>query len=183
VPQWFQDAKLGIFIHWGIYSVPAFANEWYPRNMYQQGSPEFRHHLEKWGEHTQFGYKDFISLFQAENFDPDSWIDLFKQAGARYIVPVAEHHDGFAMYDTALSEWNAGNMGPKRHIVAELAAAARRNGLAFGVSSHRAEHWWFFDGGGGSSPRIYKTRVMMLFMDQQPKLRQMLHLVRQNGRA
>ncbi len=147
VPQWFEDAKLGIFIHWGIYSVPAFSNEWYPRNMYQQGSPEFKHHVETWGEHTRFGYKDFLPMFTAEKFDPDAWIELFKKAGAHYVVPVAEHHDGFPMYDTALSDWNAAKMGPKRDVVAQLAAAARRNGLVFGVSSHRAEHWWFLDGG------------------------------------
>ncbi len=147
VPQWFADAKLGIFIHWGVYSVPAFANEWYARNMYQQGSAEFKHHVETWGEHTEFGYKDFIPMFTAEKFDPDAWIDLFKRAGAQYVVPVAEHHDGFAMYDTAFSEWNAAKMGPKRDVVADLAAAARRAGLTFGVSNHRAEHWWFFDGG------------------------------------
>jgi alpha-L-fucosidase len=147
VPQWFEDAKLGIFIHWGVYSVPAFANEWYSRNMYLQGSPEFKHHVETWGEHTQFGYKDFIPMFKAEKFDADAWIDLFKKAGAQYVVPVAEHHDGFPMYDTALSDWNAAKMGPKRDIVAEIAAAARGKGLVFGVSNHRAEHWWFMDGG------------------------------------
>ena len=147
VPQWFMDGKLGIFIHWGVYSVPAFANEWYARNMYQQGSPEFKHHVETWGKHTDFGYKDFIPMFKAENFNADAWIELFKQAGARYVVPVAEHHDGFPMYDTALSDWNAAKMGPKRDIVAEIATAARKQGLVFGVSSHRAEHWWFMDGG------------------------------------
>ena len=147
VPQWFKDAKLGIFIHWGIYSVPAFANEWYARNMYQQGSREFNHHREKWGDHTQFGYKDFIPMFKAENFDASAWVDLFQRAGAKYIVPVAEHHDGFPMYDSALTEWNAARMGPKRDIVAELMRAAHQQGLVLGVSSHRAEHWWFMDGG------------------------------------
>jgi alpha-L-fucosidase len=146
-PQWFMEAKLGIFIHWGIYSVPAFANEWYSRNMYQQDSREFKHHQEKWGPHSKFGYKDFIPMFKAEKFDPDAWITLFKKAGAKYVIPVAEHHDGFPMYDTALSEWNAARMGPKRDVVGELATAARAHGLIPGVSSHRAEHWWFFDGG------------------------------------
>ena len=147
VPQWFQDAKLGIFIHWGVYSVPAFANEWYPRTMYQQGSSEYEHHRATWGNHSQFGYKDFIPMFTAEHFDAQAWIELFKKAGAQYVVPVAEHHDGFSMYDTAFSEWNAAKMGPKRDIVEALAAAARKQGLMFGVSSHRAEHWWFMDGG------------------------------------
>lgn len=147
VPEWFMQDKLGIFIHWGIYSVPAFNNEWYARNMYQQDSPEFKHHREKWGDHTKFGYKDFIPLFKAEKFDPDAWAELFKKAGARYVVPVAEHHDGFPMYDSVLSEWTAAKMGPKRDVVGELANAVRKQGLVFGVSSHRAEHWWFFDGG------------------------------------
>jgi alpha-L-fucosidase len=147
VPQWFMEDKLGIFIHWGVYAVPAFANEWYARNMYQQGSPEFKHHQETWGQHSKFGYKDFIPMFQAEKFDADAWVDLFKRAGAKYVVPVAEHHDGFPMYDTALSEWNAAKMGPKRDVVSQLADAVRNQGLVFGVSNHRAEHWWFFDGG------------------------------------
>jgi alpha-L-fucosidase len=147
VPPWFMEAKLGIFIHWGIYSVPGFANEWYARNMYQQGSPEFKHHQEKWGDHTKFGYKDFIPMFKAEQFDANAWVDLFKKAGAQYVVPVAEHHDGFAMYDSALSEWTAAKMGPKRDIVGELATTTRNAGLTFGVSNHRAEHWWFMDGG------------------------------------
>jgi alpha-L-fucosidase len=147
VPEWYQDAKFGIFIHWGVYCVPAFANEWYPRNMYLQGTPEYEHHLKTWGLHSKFGYKDFIPLFKAEKFDPAHWADLFKRSGARYVVPVAEHHDGFAMYDYSFSCWTAAKMGPKRDIVGELAVAVRKEGMAFGVSSHRAEHWWYFNGG------------------------------------
>ena len=147
VPEWYVNAKFGIFIHWGVYSVPAFANEWYSRNMYVKGSREFEHHLKTFGPHDQFGYKDFIPQFRAERFDPDAWIDLFARAGARYVVPVAEHHDGFAMYDTALNRWNAAAMGPRRDVVGELARAARQRGLVFGVSNHRAEHWWFMNGG------------------------------------
>jgi alpha-L-fucosidase len=146
-PQWFMDDKLGIFIHWGVYSVPAFDNEWYARNMYQQGHIAHQHHANTWGERTKFGYKDFVPMFKAEKFDPAAWVELFKQAGARYVVPVAEHHDGFQMYDSALSDWNAAKMGPKRDVVGELAEATRKAGLTVGVSSHRAEHWWFFDGG------------------------------------
>jgi len=147
VPEWYLDAKFGIFIHWGVYSVPAFGNEWYPRNMYNHGSPEFEHHLSTYGPQDQFGYKDFIPQFKALNFNAEAWVQLFKEAGARYVVPVAEHHDGFAIYDTALSKWNAAEMGPKRDIIGELAAATRKHGLIFGLSSHRAEHWWFMDGG------------------------------------
>jgi alpha-L-fucosidase len=147
VPDWYHDAKFGIFMHWGLYSVPAFRNEWYSRNMYLQDTEEFKHHVATYGPHTQFGYKDFIPMFKAERFDPDRWAELFKRAGARYIVPVAEHHDGFAMYDSALSRWTAAKLGPCRDVIGELAAAVRRQGLTFGLSSHRAEHWWFMNGG------------------------------------
>src|SRR6266540_5557957 len=92
IPDWYLDGKFGIFIHWGLYSVPAFGNEWYPRNMYIQGTPEYTHHLETYGPHTKFGYKDFIPMFKAEKYDPEAWADLFLQAGAKFVVPVAEHH-------------------------------------------------------------------------------------------
>ncbi|MFB3881894.1 MAG: alpha-L-fucosidase [Armatimonadota bacterium] len=146
-PAWYEDGKLGIFIHWGVYSVPAFGNEWYPRNMYRQGSPEFEHHVATYGPQSRFGYKDFVPRFRAERFDPEAWAELFQQAGARYVVPVAEHHDGFAMYDCSFSRWTAARMGPCRDVLGQLAAAVRTRGLVLGASSHRAEHWWFFDGG------------------------------------
>lgn len=147
IPDWYPDAKFGIFIHWGIYSVPAFDNEWYSRNMYLQNNTAFEHHQEVWGAQSKFGYKDFIPMFKAEKFDPDAWMSLLKEAGARYVVPVAEHHDGFAMYDSDYSDWTATKMGPKRDIIGELANAARAQDLVFGLSSHRAEHWWFMNGG------------------------------------
>jgi alpha-L-fucosidase len=147
VPAWFRDAKFGIFIHWGVYSVPAFGNEWYSRNMYQRGNPAFEHHVATYGPQAKFGYKDFIPLFTAQKFDPVAWIDLFEQAGAKYVVPVAEHCDGFAMYASSITPWNAMQMGPHRDVVGELAKAARARGLHFGVSSHRAEHAWWYDGG------------------------------------
>jgi len=143
-PEWFRDAKFGIFVHWGPYSVPAFANEWYSRNMYVPGDPAYVYHRNVYGPQSEFGYKDFIPMFRAENFDPDEWIDLFGHAGARYVIPVAEHCDGFAMYATDFSEWNASEMGPKRDVVAELADAARARTMHFGLSSHRAEHWWWY---------------------------------------
>jgi alpha-L-fucosidase len=143
IPAWFRAAKFGIFIHWGVYSVPAFNNEWYSRNMYVEGSPEFEHHVKTYGPHKDFGYKDFIPLFKAERFNADEWAELFVQAGARYVVPVAEHHDGFQMYDSELSEWNAVQMGPKRDVLGELKAAFEKRELMFAASSHRAEHHWF----------------------------------------
>jgi alpha-L-fucosidase len=147
VPQWYLDAKFGIFLHWGVYSVPAFGNEWYPRNMYREGSKEFQHHLATYGPQAIFGYKDFVPKFKAENFDPQAWAELFRAAGAKYVIPVAEHHDGFAMYDTGLSDWCAAKMGPHRDVVGELAQAVRAVGLHFGVSTHRAEHYFFLNTG------------------------------------
>lgn len=147
VPKWYQKAKFGIFIHWGIYSVPAYANEWYSRNMYIKDSKEYEHHINTYGKHTEFGYKEFIPMFTADKFDPDEWIKLFKDAGAGYIVPVAEHHDGFQMYKSALSHWNAYEMGPKRDVLGELSDACQTNGLVIGASTHRIEHWFFMGHG------------------------------------
>ncbi len=149
IPEWYKDAKFGIFIHWGVYSTPAYGSEWYPREMYRPGGAHgiFEHHRKTWGPVDQFGYKDFIPRFRAEKFDPAAWARLFKEAGARYVIPVAEHHDGFPMYASEYTPWNAAAMGPKRDIVKELAEAVRGEGLYFGVSNHRAEHWWFFGGG------------------------------------
>ena len=143
-PDWFRDAKFGIFIHWGVYSVPAFGNEWYSRNMYIPGNKDFEHQVATYGPQTKFGYKDFIPMFKGQDFDPKAWIDLFVRAGARYVVPVAEHCDGFAMYASDMTPWNAAAMGPRRDVVGELAVAARARGLHFGVSSHTAEHWWWY---------------------------------------
>lgn len=147
VPDWYKDSKFGIFIHWGVYSVPAFGSEWYSRNMYIQGSWEYNHHIETYGAHKDFGYKDFIPMFKAEKFSADEWCDLFKQAGAQYIVPVAEHHDGFQMYKSEVSHWNAYEMGPHKDIVGELSESARRHGIVNGASSHRVEHWFFMGHG------------------------------------
>ena len=95
VPEWYLDAKFGIFIHWGVYSVAATASEWYPRHMYRTPAI-MRAHAERYGPQARFGYKDLIPLFKAERYDPQAWAELFREAGARYVVPVAEHHDGFA---------------------------------------------------------------------------------------
>jgi len=143
VPEWYKDAKFGIFIHWGVYSVPAFGSEWYPRMMYTQGSPEFKHHIATYGPQDKFGYKDFIPKFKAEKFDPATWARLFKESGAKYVVPVFEHHDGFAMYDCGVSDWTAAKMGPKRDLQGDLAKAVRAEGLHLGASSHRVEHNFF----------------------------------------
>lgn len=147
VPDWYKDSKFGIFIHWGLYSVPAYGSEWYSRNMYIKDSWEYKHHIETYGAHKDFGYKDFIPMFKAEKFSADEWCDLFKQAGAQYIVPVAEHHDGFQMYKSEVSKWNAYDMGPHKDIVGELSESACRHGIVNGASSHRVEHWFFMSHG------------------------------------
>lgn len=147
VPDWYRRGKFGIFIHWGIYCVPAFGNEWYARHMYKKGSAEYCHHVKTYGEPDKFGYNDLIPLFQAENFNAKEWADLFKKAGAKFVMPVAEHHDGYQMYDSELSEWNAKKMGPKRDLLGEIKAGVEETGMVFCASSHRAEHWWFYNHG------------------------------------
>ena len=125
-PQWLRDGKFGIYTHWGVYSVPAqgpnatwFANKAY----WGADSAERKYWEQTWGPIQKFGYKDFIPMFTGEKFDADAWADLFQKAGARFAGPVAEHHDGFSMWDSKLSEWNAAKMGPKRDILGELAKA------------------------------------------------------------
>lgn len=150
VPDWYRDAKLGIFIHWGVYAVPAYGNEWYPRRMYLDDTDRrrdinvFQHHAETWGPQKEFGYKDFIPKFRAENFDPEAWAQLFEEAGAKYIVPVAEHHDGYSLYSNSFTKWDATEVGPERDVIADLATAVRGRGLKFGVSSHRAFNYGFY---------------------------------------
>jgi alpha-L-fucosidase len=137
VPEWFKEAKFGIFIHWGLYSIPARINEWYERHMY---TSDVKWHTDHYGPPDHFGYKDFIALFTAPKYDPAAWAELFSKAGAKYVVPVAEHHDGFAMWDSDITPWCAGKMGPKRDLIGDLAIAARAQNLIFGLSSHRMEH-------------------------------------------
>ena len=146
-PKWYTNGKFGIFIHWGVYSVPGYGNEWYSRNMYDPNTREYAHHRETFGPQNEFGYKDFIPMFRGERFNADEWIALFRQAGAKFVMPVAEHHDGFAMYETAFNRWNAKDMGPRRDVIGELKAACEAAGLAFCASTHRAEHYFFMNPG------------------------------------
>ena len=168
-PDWFRDAKFGIFIHWGLYAVPAFANEWYPRNMYLAGTPENKHQVATYGPLTQFGYKDFIPLFTAARYDPAAWARLFKQAGARYVIPVFEHHDGFALYDSGLSDWTAVKMGPHRDLNGELANAVRAEGLHLGASNHRVEHDWFLAGGRAQPSDLNDPRFAAFYGPAHPR--------------
>lgn len=167
-PTWFRDAKFGIFIHWGVFSVPAFDNEWYSRNMYVKGSVAYEYHRAVYGPQSKFGYKDFIPRFTMAKFDPDAWADLFVRAGARYVVPVAEHSDGFAMYDSKFTLWDAARMGPKRDVVGALEKAVRARGLRFGVSSHRAEHWWWYHEGTAYASDVNDPRYAGLYGPAEP---------------
>ncbi|VGO18094.1 alpha-L-fucosidase [Pontiella sulfatireligans] len=150
VPEWFRDAKFGIFLHWGPYTVPAYATTKYGKYMYYshwtnpRGQSAYEHHIKTYGPHSEFGYKDFIPMFKAEKFDAEAWVDLFKEAGAKYVVPVAEHHDNFAMYNSTVTRWNVVNMGPKKDTMRMLADATRSAGLKFGCSSHLATGRNFF---------------------------------------
>ncbi|MFW5657338.1 MAG: alpha-L-fucosidase [Bacteroidota bacterium] len=139
-PEWFKDAKFGIYFHWGVYTVPAYGTEWYPRLMFIKGTNEYQHHVETYGHPTEFGYHDFVPDFKAENFDATEWAALFKKAGARFAGPVAEHHDGFSMWDSDVTPWNAGDMGPKRDITGELKEAITNEGMKFITTFHHARH-------------------------------------------
>lgn len=169
-PDWYKDAKFGIFIHWGLYSVPAFASEWYPRMMYIEGTPENKHQVATYGPLTKFGYKDFIPMFTAAKYDPAAWAQLFKDAGAKYVVPVFEHHDGFAMYDSGLSDWTAAKMGPKRDLAGELAKAVRADGMHLGASSHRVEHNFFLEGGRRQASDVNDPKYAAFYGPAHPKV-------------
>jgi alpha-L-fucosidase len=170
IPEWYEDAKFGIFVHWGVYSVPAFGSEWYPRDMYRQGSKEYTHHLAVYGLLSSFGYKDFIPMFKAEHFDPKQWAGLFSESGAKYVVPVFEHHDGFAMYDSDLSDWTAAKMGPHRDLAGELAKAVRAAGLHLGASSHRVEHDFFFDEGRKIATDVNDPKYAAFYGPAHPRV-------------
>jgi alpha-L-fucosidase len=140
-PDWYKDAKFGLFMHWGLYSVPAHHNEWYEKFMYSAAGLDW--HTQTFGPPEKFGYKDFIPLFTQAKFNADQWAELFKKSGAKFVIPTAEHHDNFAMWDSDVTPFNAMKMGPKRDLIGELAAAVRRQGLKFGVSNHGMEHFTF----------------------------------------
>jgi alpha-L-fucosidase len=153
-PEWFKDAKFGIYCHWGVYSVPAFANEWYPRSMFMGGTPENKHHIEVYGSPSEWPYSNFITgatdkrgrfvqfapklKSEGGNFDPDEWAQLFADAGARFAGPVAEHHDGFSMWASTVNPWNAKTKGPKLDLVGLLTDAIRKKNMRVILSMHHA---------------------------------------------
>ena len=148
-PEWYQDAKFGIYHHWGLYSVPGHGNEWYGRRMYDKnndgpGGSFYSWHVSTYGDPAKFGHKDFVPLFKAENFNADDYMDIVVKAGAKYFAHMTSHHEAFLMYGTDITRWNCVNMGPKKDVGRMLMAAARKRGLKFGVSNHLAENCWFY---------------------------------------
>ena len=142
-PDWFRDAKLGIWSHWGPQSVP-MVGDWYARNIYIEGHEHYRHHWRVYGHPSKVGYKDIVKLWKAEKFDPEGLMELYVAAGAKYFVAQAVHHDNFDNWDSTHNKWNAVNMGPKKNIVGLWQAAARKHGLPFGLSEHLgATFSWF----------------------------------------
>lgn len=155
-PQWFLDAKFGIWAHWGPQSVPMYG-DWYARNIYIEGSPQYYYHWRKYGHPSKVGYKDIVQMWKAENFDPEQLIDLYVKAGAKYFVAQAVHHDNFDNWNSRYHRWNAVNMGPKKDIVGMWCKAARERGLPFGVSEHLAASFsWFAPSKGSDTKGPYK---------------------------
>lgn len=144
VPEWVKGAKFGLCMHWGLYAVPAYHNEWYEKHMY--GTPSIvAWHEKKFGPQARFGYKDFIPMFTAEKFDANEWAELFKLSGAKYVMPACQHHDGFALWDSKVTPYNSMQMGPRRDIIGELAKAIRKQGLKFGFTNHQIENFQFIN--------------------------------------
>lgn len=142
-PEWFRDGKFGIMMHWGLYSVAAFHNEWYQKYIYGNGGIR-DWHIKNFGPLDTHGYITLADQF-ATKFDPAQWAELFKKAGATYVLPTAEHHDWFSLWDSDVSPWNAKKLGPHRDLIGELAAAVRQQGMKFGVSNHSIEHYTFIN--------------------------------------
>src|SRR6266545_4897664 len=143
VPEWFRDAKFGIWAHWGPQSAPEYG-DWYARNMYIQGHKQYNYHVQKYGHPSKFGFKDVIPTWKAERFDPEYLMGLYKKAGAKYFVSMGVHHDNFDLWNSKLNRWNAVNMGPKKDVVGLFKTAALKQGLRFGVSEHLAvSYHWF----------------------------------------
>ena len=153
-PQWFQDAKFGIYMHWGPYCVPEFGSEWYPRNMHFSGSPVNEFHVKTYGPLNEFGYHDLIPMFTGENFDAAEWSELFRKSGARFAGLVAEHHDGFAMWDSDCTPWNAADMGPERDVLGELAKNIKANGMKFITTFHHSRNLQRY-----SDPAVYEAEM------------------------
>ena len=143
-PGWFRNAKFGIWAHWGPQCQPEFG-DWYAREMYMEGHPKYKYHVEKYGHPSQFGFKDVINEWKAENWNPEELVSLYKNAGAKYFMALANHHDNFDLYNSRHHKWNSLNIGPKKDLIGGWEKAARNNGLHFGVSVHAAHAWSWYE--------------------------------------
>ena len=142
-PEWFRDAKFGIWSHWGPQAVPR-QGDWYAKRLYQEGSPGYKYHLEHYGHPSVFGFKDIIPLWKAERWDPEKLMELYKKAGAKYFVSMGTHHDNFFLWNSNINRWNSVNMGPQKDVVGLWQQAAKKQGLKFGVSEHLgASFTWY----------------------------------------
>ena len=148
-PEWYQDAKFGIWAHWSPQCVPE-AGDWYARNMYIQGQRQYQYHLEHYGPQSRFGYKELCAQWTLLNWEPDDLIARYKRAGARIFVALANHHESFDAWDSKHQTWNSASFGPHRDVVGTWAAAARKQGLRFGVTVHQARNWWWFQTSHGA---------------------------------
>ena len=148
-PRWFRDAKFGIWAHWSAQCVPE-DGDWYARGMYEQGSGHYNYHVKNYGHPSQVGFKDICNMWHAENWDPEKLIGLYKAAGAKYFVALANHHCNFDCWDSKYQPWNSVNVGPHKDIVGTWAKAAREQGLYFGVTVHCARSWDWYDVAHGS---------------------------------
>jgi alpha-L-fucosidase len=148
-PEWFRDAKFGMWAHWGPQCQPE-EGDWYAYHMYRQDSPVYKHHVETYGHPSKFGFKDVCNLWKADKWEPEKLIQLYKRAGARYFVAMANHHDNFDNWNSRHQPWNSVNIGPKKDIVGTWAKLARQNGLRFGVTVHTARAWGFYEPAHGS---------------------------------
>lgn len=158
VPQWFEDAKLGVYFHWGVYSVPAWGTEWYPRWMYVPDRPDhlwggsvYEYHLETYGQDVH--YHDYIDEWKGEKFDAVEWVDLFEDMGAKFIGSIAEHHDGVSLWDSQTNEWNSVKMGPGIDVVKTIADETYRRNLKFMATFHHGYHMNFYPKKKGTWPR------------------------------
>ena len=143
-PDWFRDAKFGIWAHWGPQCQPEYG-DWYARSMYIEGSKVYKYHVEKYGHPSTFGFKDVIHQWKAENWRPEELMELYKRAGAKYFMALANHHDNFDNYNSKYQRWNSVNYGPQKDIIGGWEKAARKNGLRFGVSVHAAHAWTWYE--------------------------------------
>jgi alpha-L-fucosidase len=151
IPDWYRDAKFGIWAHWGPQCQPAMG-DWYAQRMYQFGGPIYKFHVENYGHPSVFGFKDVINTWKAENWDPAHLLSLYKRAGAKYFVALANHHDNFDNFDSTYQPWNSVAYGPKKDLIGGWAKAAREAGLKFGVSSHGDRAWSWYQDAQGADP-------------------------------